>query len=290
MADDQRMLLTTTGLYGKLVDIDKDGPAQRIPDAHRRLAFGVHGGTNMDQIDSLLKRPRAYENIDGVGELNFGFMCLAFALIQWLEVNTPEHSIWNRTYVFVVWLGLMFLVMYAGTKAIKKHITYPRTGFVRYGTPHTKRNLWWWFIVVPVMAFVVAAVVSAGVFLAIRAHWNVTSALPAVVGFFVAAGYAFGVTRTVPWKAVGWKWALPASILLGSMMIAALPPDLAAMQAPNSLAVTRLRPETTGAILLCMMLYGAIFLISGSITFCLYLRHTQAPAEEAHEPANADAQ
>jgi len=240
----------------------------------------------MDQIESLLRRPRAYENIDGVGELNFGFMCLAFALIQWLEVNTPEYSVWNRTYMFVVWLGLMFSVMYIGTKAIKKHITYPRTGFVKYGT-HGKIMP---PIILMIIATCVAAVVSAGVAFAIRSHWSVTSTLPAVVGSFVAMGYALGITRTVPWKAVGWKWAVPASILLGSMAITALPPDRAAILAPNSLAVTGLRPESTGAILLCMILCGAIFFISGSVTFCTYLRHTKAPTEEANEPANADVQ
>ena len=240
----------------------------------------------MDQIDSLLKRPRAYENIDGVGELNFGFMCLAFALIQWLQVHTPEHSIWNRTYVFVVWVGLMVMVMYFGSKAIKKHITFPRTGFVKYGTPGKTRSA----IVAMIAAACVAAAVAAGVFFAVRAHWNPTSALPAVVGSFVAAGYALGIARTVPWKAAGWKWAVPVSILLGSIAIAALPADLTAILAPNALAITGFRAEPVGAYLLCLMLIGAMFLISGGITFWLYLRHTQAPAKEAYEPGNPDVQ
>jgi hypothetical protein len=141
-------------------------------------------------------------------------------------------------------------------------------------------------IVVTIVAFVVAAVVSAGVILAVRARWSVTSALPVgLFGLLFAGMYTFGFGRTVRWKR-----AVALFFLLGSILIAALPADLAAMLAPNSLAITGLRPETFGAFLLCMMLFGAIFLISGGITFWLYLRHTQAPTEEANEPANADVQ
>ena len=244
----------------------------------------------MDQIESLLKRPTAYENIDGVTELNTGFATLGIALFLWLGVHTPEHSIWNRTYAFLIWIGLLFVLSYFGTKAIKKHITYPRTGFVKYGTSHLKRSLWWALIVPPVIAFVVAAVVTAGVFLAVRAQCSVTSALPAVFGLCVAAGYAFGVTRTVRWNALGWKWALPASLLFGSIVIAALPPDLTGRMASGSWMTASYPAESIGALLLCLMLWGAIFLISGGVTFWLYLRNTQAPTEEANEPANADVQ
>jgi len=240
----------------------------------------------MDQVDSLLKRPKAYNNIDGTGELGMGFLCLGYALLTCVQLHTPKDSIWNQMYVLFIWVGLMVAMIHFGTKAIKNHITYPRTGFVKYGT-HGKIMP---PIILMIIATCVAAVVSAGVAFAIRSHWSVTSTLPAVVGSFVAMGYALGITRTVPWKAVGWKWAVPASILLGSMAITALPPDRAAILAPNSLAVTGLRPESTGAILLCMILCGAIFFISGSVTFCTYLRHTKAPTEEANEPANADVQ
>ncbi|MGD0787647.1 MAG: hypothetical protein ABR898_06645 [Terracidiphilus sp.] len=233
----------------------------------------------MDQVDSLLKRPRAYENIDGVGELNIGFMCLSFALLMWLQVHTPEHSIWNRMYMLFIWVGLMLLASYFGSKAFKKHITYPRTGFVKYRTPDSK----WPLIAVMVLASVVATVAAAGAVLAARLHWNMVPALP--FGLLIAASYAFGFARTVRWK-----WAVAASILLGSLAIAALPPELTGTLAHGSWATAMFRAESIGSYLLCALLYGAIFLISGGITFWLYLRHTQAPAEEANEPANADVQ
>jgi hypothetical protein len=36
-----------------------------------------------------------------------------------------------------------------------------------------------------------------------------------------------------------------------------------------------------GAFLLTMMLYGAVLLVSGGISFWLYIRHSEAPAPEA---------
>ena len=38
----------------------------------------------MDQVRNLLDRPRLYYNIDGLGDLGGGVMCLGFALILWL--------------------------------------------------------------------------------------------------------------------------------------------------------------------------------------------------------------
>ena len=49
-------------------------------------------GTNVTQVQGFLKRPVLYDNIDGVGELRMGFMCLAFALLGWLQLHAPRDS------------------------------------------------------------------------------------------------------------------------------------------------------------------------------------------------------
>ena len=85
-----------------------------------------------DQIGNLLDRPKRYSNIDGVVELGGGFMCLGFALLQWLQVHAPRHSVWHRIWVCCIYAGLMFSIMHYGSRAIKQRITYPRTGFVEY--------------------------------------------------------------------------------------------------------------------------------------------------------------
>lgn len=48
----------------------------------------------MDQVQNLLGRPKEYYNVDGVGELSIGFMCLGFALLGWLQLHAPRGSAW----------------------------------------------------------------------------------------------------------------------------------------------------------------------------------------------------
>src|ERR1035441_463118 len=89
----------------------------------------------MDQVGSLLDRPKLYYNIDGVGELRGGFTMLGFALLMWLQAHSPSGAIWHQMYAFVVYMAVMFSIIHYGTKAIKNHITYPPTGFVEYRKP-----------------------------------------------------------------------------------------------------------------------------------------------------------
>jgi hypothetical protein len=241
---------------------------------HRRLAFGDHGGTNMDQVESLLKRPTSYSNIDGTGELGAGFMCLGFALIMWLQLQTPKDAIWHQMYVLFIWVGLLVAMIHFGTKAIKNRITYPRTGFVAYRT----HNIIWPAII----AFVVSALASAGLALADRLHREI--AMPVFfMGLLFAASYAFGIAR-----AVRWKWVVVLALVIGALAIAVLPGDLTATLSGGASVSAWFSARIAEAVLLYMMLYGTLLLISGAISFGLYLRHTQAPAKEANEPANSD--
>jgi preprotein translocase subunit SecG len=76
--------------------------------------------------------------------------------------------------------------------------------------------------------------------------------------------------------------------VIGSLLIALLPEDLTAALSGGSSLPAWFSASSAGAFLLWLMLYGALLLISGAISLCLYLHHTQAPTEEANEPANAD--
>ncbi len=90
---------------------------------------------NMDQLKSLLPRPKFYNNIDGMGELGRGIVSLGFAIILWLSIGMPVDSIWNRMDLSMACYILIFIAIDYGIKAIKKRITYPRTGFVEYRKP-----------------------------------------------------------------------------------------------------------------------------------------------------------
>jgi hypothetical protein len=205
----------------------------------------------MDRIGSLLERPKAYYNIDGVGELGIGFMLLCYTLFKWIQAHAPQHSIWDQAWVFWIYFGLMLSIIHYGSKAIKERITYPRTGFVEY----RKRDTFWrpFFIAMAVSAL------SVGLFLTRRAHWDMTT-LALLIGLYLAASYAYGFARRVRWK-----WAVACAMACGSVTIALLPADR----------------SWAGAFELSMPLYGALFMVSGGISFWLYLRHTQAPAQDA---------
>ena len=221
-----------------------------------------------DQIGNLLDRPKSYYNIDGVGELGLGFMCLGYVLLSWLQLHTPKDSVWNQMYMLFLFVGLMLSIIHYGSKAIKKHITYPRTGFVEY----RKRDTVWR----PMFGgMVVSGLISMGLILAIRKHWDMTT--PAsLIGLLFAASYAYGVARTVRWK-----WAVVWAMAFGSLVIAVLPAELVGALANVSRVTAYVPAKVMGAFLLSMMLYGTLLLISGGVSFWLYLRHTRPPAQEA---------
>jgi hypothetical protein len=179
-------------------------------------------------------------------------------------------------YVLFIWVGLMITIIHYGTKAIKNHITYPRTGFVAYRT----RNTIW----PAIFACVASALTGAGFFLAAHLHRDIV--MPVFfAGLLIAASYAFGIAR-----AVRWKWAVVFALMLGSLAIAVLPENLTATLASGSSAPRGLPgsfAKIAAEFVLCFLLFGTMFLISGATSFWLYLRHTQAPAKEANEPANS---
>jgi hypothetical protein len=223
--------------------------------------------TNMDQVESFLERPKLYYNIDGVGELRMGFMCLGFALLLWLQVHTPQDAIWHRVYVVLPYVGMMVMAIHYGSKAIKAHVTYPRTGFVEY----RKRSR-----STVALGLGAGALFSLGWSIALRSQWD--SATPACLigGLLFAACYAYGFDKAVPWK-----WIVACALVLHALVIAFLPANFFGAIADDSWVTHPARTKLVGAFLLSLMIYGTIFLISGSISFWLYLRHTQAPAQES---------
>jgi hypothetical protein len=228
----------------------------------------------MDSIEGVLQRPKFYNNIDGVGELGMGVMMLGYAMLMWLQVHSPESAIWHKMYVFFLWVGGMIAIIHYGSKAIKEHVTYRRTGFVEY----RKRNRIW----PAAIAFVVSALVAAGLAFAVRSnreiggpHWGLTEPV-ALIGLVFAAAYGYGIARSVRWK-----WAVVGVIAICSLTIAMLPPDWAGAIVGSPSNAGPFSPGSVGAWLLIMLTYAAILLISGGVSFVLYLRHTQPPAEAA---------
>lgn len=225
----------------------------------------------MDQIESLLQRPKLYNNVDGVGELGLGSMFLGSALLQWLPIHS---SIWHRYGSFLGFLLLIAAIHY-GVKAIKTHITYPRTGFVEY----RRRDFFWRGMIGGAdvgLVFGLSFTLLGKLHLkAAHAHWGLT--VPAALfGLVFAAAYAYGMARAVPWKL-----AAAAAMAICSVAIAMLPASAVELMVGNGPGAAALPEWIFGALWLTLILYGAILTISGAISFVLYLRHTQPPIQAA---------
>jgi hypothetical protein len=216
----------------------------------------------MEQIESLLKRPFSYYNIDGVGELSMGIMILGFGLLMWLQAHSPRGAIWHSMYMLFGYVGTMCLAIHYGTKAIKQRITYPRTGFVAY----RKSDKVWRPMII---AFGVSFVASAGLAVAARRHWD-GPALGSLFGLLLAAAYAVGFARTV-----SWKWLVAAAMAVGSLAAVLLPASVIAAVGGDPRATYPASNGFAGTYLLSLLLFGALLLISGGISFWLYLRHTR---------------
>jgi hypothetical protein len=228
----------------------------------------------MDQVERLMERPLLYNNIDGMGELGLGVFGLGCGLLDWLQIRNPANHIWHR-WMGMLWFWLIIAVIHFGTKAIKKYITFPRTGFVEY---RKRKSAWLSALVLGCATALLAAWIATFV---ARSHWNIggphwgMTTPVALIGLEFVAFYA--------WKIAGevrWKWAVAAAMAICSIAIAMLPAGVIGVVAGNTSDFTTL-PADYRAWILTITIYGAILLISGAISFVLYLRHTQPPARMA---------
>jgi hypothetical protein len=222
----------------------------------------------MNQAESYLERPNLYNNIDGMGELVMGFYVLGSALFAWFNLHSPTNSVWHKIYMFAIYMAVMLAIMHYGNQAIKERITYRRTGFVAY----RPRDKYW----IPfVLGAGVSALLSAIVYLIVRRHWDISTATPVfVMGLMFAAMYV-RLARTVRWK-----WAMFYIVVATVLAIAALPADLPEAFANHTGWTLAIPAKVVGAYWLTFVVCGAEMMISGSVSFWLYLRHTQAPAQE----------
>ena len=209
-----------------------------------------------------MERPKRYDNIDGTFEMAFGLMTLGFMLLGSLQAILPEDSMWRHGFagMLMFYAGLLLLLglLHWGPKAIKKRITWPRTGYVAYRVGGKAR----WTALAAVAAF--SAVIAAGVGCLMRLdrrHDWISLMWIGGVAIYVA-GYMFWIYRME--KDHPWKWLVLLFMALGLLAIALIVPgDFVGLWRPMLLFV------------------GLTWLGSGAATLYLYIRHTQPPAPGA---------
>lgn len=220
----------------------------------------------MSDVGSLLSRPKEYYNVDGVGELGIGFMCLSYSLLAWLQMHSPPSAVWHQIYACAIYVAVMLAVIHYGSKAIKEHITYPRTGFVQY---RKSSRVW-----TAVAAGGFAVIATLGLSFAARRHWQIS--MPGSV-----VGLLFALTYIRFARTARWKWAAFWVMVAGALIIAALPTELLEAFTNHKSLTSAVPPKAVGAYWLTFIVYGVVLMISGGISLWLYLRQTQPPAQES---------
>jgi hypothetical protein len=225
---------------------------------------------------------KRYDNIDGTGEMLMGMMMLGFGLLGYLQSILPKDSIW-RTNFFLSLLfmyGVLFLAVGPGYLirwAIKRRITFPRTGYVALGVgPHytsagggdlrakVKKSYWALMVISGGIAAAVAVGVVYLVAIQIRhvssMMWLVGVGYVGYLGLWVLL-YAFWIWRMG--REHRWKWLMLLVMALGLLVIGIFGPG-------NYVEVAR--PV--------MLFVGTVWVFSGLATFCSYLRHTKPTTPE----------
>jgi len=190
--------------------------------------------------------------------MGMGMMFLGFALLNHLQAVLPKDSMWRHGFAnlllffggVLLMLGLILWI----SKAIKKHITWPRTGYVAF----RRGGKYYW------KAIAVASIGGAGsvclIVLAMR-H-DAMSLVGAVYLAMLVGAYAIFIYRFS--REHPWKWLVLLFMVLGLFAMTLIFPGK---------MVESWQPA--------MFFVGLTWLVSGVATLYLYLRHTQPPAPEA---------
>jgi hypothetical protein len=170
------------------------------------------------QIQDYLSRPTRYANVDGVNELTWGAMLCGFSAFDRLHDITSRDSLGHQRWAQMLYVLVLVLLIYIAGKALKRYVTYPRTGFVAYPDTAGRR-------MAPFVAFAVAIPTALAAAAVMRNGLRTATLLGASNLLF----YAFAARPLRPWKygilvliAAGTLWVPDAHALLffGSAFLA----------------------------------------------------------------------
>ena len=198
-----------------------------------------------DPTDRISRRTQQYWYIDGLHEIGFGILCVLLWLYFWAGNYIPSGSLMNALYQSSMILVIVggALVVNKSVTALKKRMTYPRTGFLEYKKTDIRRQLLYGFIAMLVM-FTIVIITTV---YTLSLDW-----MPAFtgLGFGVVLGYLgqrLGIIRFYLIAVI--------SVLLGF--------GLAAMQLGNVPGMA----AVYGFI-------GLVLLVSGGFTLWRYIQQT----------------
>ena len=195
-----------------------------------------------------------------------GLILLGYFLAGYLEALLPENSpTWMR--VVVIYASLVMAVGFAywTRRAIKRRITWPRTGYAAY---RRGGKSWWIKIVIACLNVLTFVVVLA--FLIRKGHvmsvWNLSPKTwnPRVVLLIVISIVAYAIWISRMSGGHWWKWLVLLLMILGVITLALLAPGDFGQWA---------RPP--------VLLIAFLWLCSAAGTLYSYVRHTKPATPEA---------
>jgi len=201
-------------------------------------------------ISDYLKRPSRYAMIEGVGEMGIAIVISGISAFGILHARAGEHSIWNWKPIMLIYGVVLLALVFLAQAMIKKRITYPRTGYLKHRHSRVKS----------VVAIVSAAMLGAICAVLISNFWkhsehrqDLQLLLSGLIWCLLYA-YATKMDQT-------WRWIVAVAMTFGP------------------LGTDRIMSGDPGQWV-SFIVIGICWLISGTITFWLYLRRTR-PAQEA---------
>ncbi len=205
-----------------------------------------------DKLDDYARRPVRYKYIDGIWEIGIGFMWLTMPLLEKSLKSAPRDSVWHWRGMLGLSAALVGFVVLCGVRVLKKRITYPRTGFVKYRGLAGK----------PWVTGAIAGAIAIPVAISFAFLWRhfrfSETVVVAVVSAMWGLLYAFA-TRLDR----AYRWVVLGVMVAGPVAISTLPLD----------------HEWLGALHNGFM--GLTLFVSGVITLYLYLRRTRPAEQEA---------
>jgi hypothetical protein len=207
-----------------------------------------------NSIETIFRRTQRYWYIDGLAEITVGlfFVILSLYFLLQARITVLSHSpALTNDLLLAVILFVLWLFRYA-LQAVKAHLTYPRTGYV--ANPGMQKSSRWQRY--GLAAWLVLVCISL---IALTLRWHTipswTPLLMGIVGGLtvLSISYRFRLVRF--------------TILAGGLVLAGA-------------VVSFFNPGPTLATVLASAADGVCFILSGGITFVLYLHNNQPAAEE----------
>lgn len=241
------------------------------------------------QIDTAIKRARAYWFVDGFTEMAAGGFCILLAAVLLLRWNT---SLASSPALFLSFAGEISIAKLFGLLILvlllwwlKDHFTYPRTGFVR-GNRVTAAQLL--ILIRSIVLFLLLPIVGLlAISLLVASAANVLSSMPVWFPLGVGLIWAVLCAWAGSWLGLRRFQFIGILLLLAGITVGVWQAAIGLPAAPENMQAGIFQPSTLAIIYrsltglgFLVLSAGVILILSGFATFLRYRRQNPAPYSE----------